>query len=115
MQRSVWIVVFLVILGIGFAAGFYLSNYLQNQIQILVGAVIVLAILTWVGSGTDIFGLLRDWLREQREEERIPVLEFAGFTKTDDWINTAEKGEYISLSLLRKSKEKVMQNIVKDS
>jgi antibiotic biosynthesis monooxygenase (ABM) superfamily enzyme len=70
MQKSVWLVVFLVILGIGFAAGFYLSNYFQNQIQVLVGAAIVIAVLTWMGSGTDILGLLRDWFREQREEER---------------------------------------------
>ena len=102
MQRSVWIVVFLVILGIGFAAGFYLSNYLQNQIQILIGAAIVLAILTWVGSGTDILGLLRDWFREQREEERIPVLVFAEFTKTEVWKNLAEEGEYISYFVIVK-------------
>jgi len=102
MQRSVWVVVFLVILGIGFAAGFYLSNYLQNQIQVLIGAAIVLAVLTWIGSGTDILGLLRDWFREKREEERIPVLAFAGFTKTDDWINLAEEGEYISYFVIVK-------------
>ena len=101
MQRSVWVIVFIVILGIGFSAGFYLSNYLQNQIQVLIGAAIVLAVLTWIGSGTDILGLLRDWVREKREE-RIPVLAFAGFTKTDDWINPAEEGEYISYFVIVK-------------
>ena len=116
MQRSVWVVAFLVILGIGFAAGSYLSNYLQNQIQVLIGAAIVLAVLTWIGSGTDISGLLRDWFREKREEERIPVLAFAGFTKTDDWINLAEEGEYISyFVIVKKTKGEVLQKIVKDS
>jgi hypothetical protein len=40
-------------LSIGFAAGLYLSNYLQNQIQVLIGAAIVLAVLTWIGSGKE--------------------------------------------------------------
>lgn len=31
----------------------------------------------WIGSGADLVGLLREWYKERREEERIPKLVFA--------------------------------------
>ncbi len=76
-----WIIVLLVILGIGFAGGFYVANFFQKQIEVLIGAAIVLAVLTWVGSATDLMGLLREWYKEKKEEERIPTLVFNGYTK----------------------------------
>jgi hypothetical protein len=82
MHWSIWIIVFAVLFGIGFTAGFYMSNFFQKQIQVLIGAAVVLAILTWIGSATDLLGLLRDWLKEKREEEKTPTLLFDGFYKT---------------------------------
>ncbi|MFZ0514911.1 MAG: hypothetical protein WAM14_25135 [Candidatus Nitrosopolaris sp.] len=43
----------------------------------LVGAAIVLAVLTWIGSGVDLVGLLR-------EQERLPSLAFDGYFKIDE-------------------------------
>jgi hypothetical protein len=66
------------LVAIGFAGGFYFSNALQKQITVLLGAAVVVGFLTWIGSGADLVGLLRDWYKERREEEKIPMLEFAG-------------------------------------
>ncbi|MGA9150168.1 MAG: hypothetical protein WBZ36_06305 [Candidatus Nitrosopolaris sp.] len=79
MQR--YVLLFLLCGGIGFAGGFYLAVAFQRQIEVLVGAAIVLAVLTWLGSGAELLGLLRDWYKEQREQERIPSLAFNGFWK----------------------------------
>jgi len=66
------------LLAIGFAGGFYFSNALQKQIAVLLGAAVVVGFLTWIGSGADLVGLLREWYKERREEERVPKLVFAG-------------------------------------
>jgi hypothetical protein len=97
MRRVIWAIVFATLFGIGFSAGFYTSNFLQKQIEVLIGAAVVLAILTWVGSATDLLGLLRDWLREKRQEERVPVLQFDGFTKTvEPFIHGEREHDIIS-------------------
>jgi amino acid transporter len=74
MHWTIWAIIIIVLIGIGFSAGFYTSNFFQKQIEVLIGAAVVLAVLTWVGSATDLLGLLRDWERDKREEERIPIL-----------------------------------------
>ena len=70
---------FLVILSmsmiISFIGGFYLATFLQNQIEVLIGAAILIAFLTWLGTGADFLGLLREWYREKREAEKTPTLE----------------------------------------
>jgi hypothetical protein len=79
MKRLVYGLLFLLCVGIGFAGGFYTAVALQKQIEVLVGAAIVLAVLTWIGSGADLLGLLREWYKDQREQETIPSLIFNGF------------------------------------
>lgn len=81
MQRLVYGLLFLLCVGIGFAGGFYTAVALQRQIEVLIGAAIVLAVLTWIGSGADLLGLLREWYKDQREQETIPRLVFNGFYK----------------------------------
>jgi hypothetical protein len=66
------------LIAIGFAGGFYFSNALQKQITVLLGAAVVVGFLTWIGSGADLVGLLRDWYKEQREEEKTPKLSSSG-------------------------------------
>jgi len=84
MQRWVYAVLFSLFGGIGFAGGFYLAVALQKQIEVLVGAAIVLAVLTWIGSGANLVGLLREWYKDKREEEKLPSLLFDGYFKTDE-------------------------------
>ena len=60
---------------IGFTAGFYLAVALQKQIEVLIGAAVLLAILTWIGTGADFLGLLREWWKEKKEAERTPTIE----------------------------------------
>jgi len=43
------------ILIVGFTGGFYLATALQKQIEALIGAAVILAILTWIGTGADFF------------------------------------------------------------
>ena len=42
---------------------------------------IILAFLTWLGTGTDFLGLLREWYKENREKSKIPIFEPKGFYK----------------------------------
>lgn len=56
MQRLVYVLLFLLCIGIGFTGGFYTAVALQRQIEVLIGAAIVLAVLTWIGSGADLLG-----------------------------------------------------------
>lgn len=81
MQRLVYVLLFLLCIGIGFTGGFYTAVALQRQIEVLIGAAIVLAVLTWIGSGADLLVLLREWYKDQREQEIIPRLVFNGFYK----------------------------------
>jgi hypothetical protein len=78
MQKLVYGLLFLLLVGIGFAAGFYTAVALQKQIEVLISAAIVLAVLTWIGSGADLLGLLSEWYkdqREQREKRRTELIE----------------------------------------
>jgi hypothetical protein len=56
------------ILGVGL--GFYAYGVYQQKLEVLVPVAIVLGILTWFGSATDILGLLREWYKDKKEEER---------------------------------------------
>jgi hypothetical protein len=62
----------LVLLGIVGTGGFYLALYLQDQLHILVAVAIVIAFLTWFGSGADIMGLLREWYKDKQAEKFRP-------------------------------------------
>lgn len=59
-----------------FAGGFYVASILQKQIEVLVGAAIIVAFLSWIGSGTDFIGLIREWYKEKKEEKSIGSLVF---------------------------------------
>ncbi|MGC1933325.1 MAG: hypothetical protein WA667_30495 [Candidatus Nitrosopolaris sp.] len=96
MQRRRQVLLFLLYGGIGFAGGFYLAVWFQKQIEVLVSAAIALAVLTWVGSGADLVGLLREWAMDQREQERIPSLAFDGFWKKKMKV-VSDKKNYILL------------------
>lgn len=70
MRFTFIILVGATILAIGLAGGFYLALLLQKQVEILIGAAILFAFLTWLGSGVELLGLLRDIYRQKTEEER---------------------------------------------
>jgi hypothetical protein len=55
---------------IGVATGFFIYAGFQEKIEVLAPAAIMMAILTWFGSGTDFIKLLRDWVKEKNEEEK---------------------------------------------
>jgi hypothetical protein len=65
------------------AGGFYLATALQRQIKALIGAAVVIGFLTWLGSGADLMGLLRDWYKDKRESERTPTINHTGIFKID--------------------------------
>ena len=67
---------FLIILAIGITGGFYLALYLQNQIALLAGTAVLFAFLTWLGSGAELLGLLRDWYKETYRKAKL-IVEYA--------------------------------------
>ena len=67
------IVIFIVALLVGIAGGFYLALYIQTQIALLAGVAVLFAFLAWLGSGTEIIGLLRDWYKEEHEKVEFTV------------------------------------------
>ena len=75
------ILLFLSIFVFGVAVGFYASNIWQNNLEVLVPAALVLALLTWLGTGADFLGLLREIYNERRQKERIPIFEPKGCYK----------------------------------
>jgi hypothetical protein len=117
MQWIIWAMVIIVLIGIGFSAGFYTSNFLQEQIQVLIGAAVVLAVLTWIGSAIDLLGLLRDWVRQKREE-RTPILQFEGFVKTSEpFMYRTPPTEYSRdtfFVIVKKTKEEGYEKAVMD-
>jgi hypothetical protein len=67
------------LLIIGLAGGFYLSFALQkiaveSKIDVFLPAAITFAILTWLGSGSDFLGLLREMYKDYQEERKTPTL-----------------------------------------
>lgn len=67
------IVTYVVVLVVGLAGGFYLALYLQNQVALLAGAAIIFAFLTWLGSGAELLGLLREWYKEKGEIPKLSI------------------------------------------
>ena len=84
MDKKFLIILSLSLLVVGFTAGFYLATALQKQIEVLIGAALILAFLTWLGTGADFLGLLREWYREKKEAERTPTLEAGKIYKNQD-------------------------------
>jgi hypothetical protein len=75
MDRKFLVFLSLSMIVVGFTGGFFLATALQEQIEVLIGAAIILAFLTWLGTGADFLGLLREWYREKKDAERTPTLE----------------------------------------
>ena len=65
----------------GIVVGFYITNFLQNQLEVLIPVSVALAFFTWLGSGADFVGILRDLYKERKEKAKIPVFEPKGFYK----------------------------------
>jgi hypothetical protein len=65
----------------GIVVGFYITNFLQNQLEVLIPVSVALAFFTWLGSGADFVGILRDLYKERREKAKIPIFEPKGFYK----------------------------------
>ena len=63
------------------AVGYYIALSFMNKVTILALGAFGFAFLTWVGSGADLLGLLREWYKDRREQETIPSLVFNGFYK----------------------------------
>lgn len=85
-MRYLIILLCLAVLAIGLAGGFYLAVALQNNAQVLAGVAVAFVFLTWLGSGADFLGFLRDWYRQQNEEATIPTLGFMGLHKNNQSI-----------------------------
>ncbi len=68
------LIIFIAILS--FAGGFYLATILQKQIEVLIGAAIIIAFLSWIGSGTDFIGLIREWYKDKQDRKSKGDLEF---------------------------------------
>jgi len=58
------------VFALGVALGFFVYGIYQQKLEVLVPAAIILSILTWFGSATDIIGLMREWYKDKKEEER---------------------------------------------
>lgn len=63
------------------AVGYYYALSLMNKIALLALGAFGFAFLTWVGSGAELLGLLKEWYQDRLEQEKIPSLVFDGFWK----------------------------------
>jgi hypothetical protein len=102
LQLVLYIAIFL----IGITGGFYLALYLQSQIALLAGIAVLFAFLTWLGSGTDIIGLLRDWYKEKGAKviftiEHDPQGAFSIYASTLELITTSGERTNISRKYLK--------------
>lgn len=62
------LLVFAAIFILGLSGGFYLALYTQSQVALLAGIAVLFAFLTWLGSGTEIITLIRDWYKEGQQK-----------------------------------------------
>jgi hypothetical protein len=67
-----------------FYTGFLVQAAINQQLEVLIPVTIALAILTWFGSGSDLMGLLKDWIKDMRQEESIPRFEYDDIVKIPD-------------------------------
>ena len=81
LQIAVFGIIFAILFVMGMAVGYYIAIYQLNQIGLLALGAFGFAFLTWVGSGADLLGLLREWYKDKRAEEKMPILVFDGIWK----------------------------------
>ena len=91
MNRSPVIIILVVSFSLGIFVGFALELYFQNNALILATIAIALAIAAWIGSGTDILGLLRDIYRDRRDEEKKPTLALDEISVTRQHLNISKE------------------------
>jgi len=89
------------LIAIGVAGGFYFATALQKQIEALIGAAVVIGFLTWLGSGADLLGLLKDWYREKREAERTPTINHTGIFRDNNHETVHDENYNESIYYLR--------------
>lgn len=66
----------LFVIPLSFAGGFYFSTLLQGQNQVLSIVAIIIAFLTWLGSGADFIGLFREWMKDKEDKRNTGKLEY---------------------------------------
>ena len=96
MRRPIIVTISLVCLSVGFFIGFAVELYSQGNSLLLATIAISLAIITWVGSGTDILGLLRDMYRDNQEAKRKPTIALDNISVAENTENRAEIGRKYS-------------------
>lgn len=67
----------------GMAVGYYLALSLMNKIALLAIGAFGFAFIAWVGSGADLLGLLREWYKDKKEEEKTPNLKYGSLVFTE--------------------------------
>ncbi|MFZ0223556.1 MAG: hypothetical protein WAM42_17880 [Candidatus Nitrosopolaris sp.] len=79
-----------------------MPNALQKQISVLLGAAVIVGFLTWIGSGADLAGLLQEWYKDRREEEKNPKLVFSGeFFRTKGSYQEGQARYYQKVTLMK--------------
>ena len=96
MRRPIIVTISLVCLSVGFFIGFAVELYSQGNSLLLATIAISLAIITWVGSGTDILGLLRDMYRDNQEAKRKPTIALDNISVAENTENKLEIGRKYS-------------------
>jgi hypothetical protein len=91
--HRITVVAILSSLAIGFAIGFVATAAYHLQTTALIIFAVVAAIVSWLGSGTDILGLLRDMYKDWKSEQSVPVLRFSGYSKGRETANV--DGKYV--------------------
>ena len=88
MGKKLTIIVFGIVFGvlllIGMAVGYYMALYNLDKTELLILGAFGFAFLTWVGSGVDLLGLLREWYKDKREAERTPTINQTGVFRTEN-------------------------------
>lgn len=99
MRRPIIVTISLVCLSVGFFIGFAVELYSQNNSLLLAVIAISLAIITWIGSGSDILGLLRDMYKDQQEAKRKPTLALGNILVTENKLGIGRKYNEITYSI----------------
>jgi hypothetical protein len=92
--HRITVVAILSSLAIGVAIGFVATAAYHLQTTALIVFAVVVAIASWLGSGTDILGLLRDMYKDWKSEQSVPLLAFKGYSKGREVENVGGKDRY---------------------
>jgi hypothetical protein len=62
----------------GMAVEYYIVLAELKKIEPLALGAFLFGFLTWVGSGADLLGVLIEWYKDRREQDREPLLKLDG-------------------------------------